>query len=138
MFRKPTNSLAAPGVASGAAPPSLGSIIGRELVIEGALRGDGDVHVEGVILGDVRVQRLSIGETGYIEGAITAESIESRGRVIGQITAKQVRLLPAAFVDGDIIHDELVIEAGAYFQGRSLKFQRHAPPRIAGAVEAGE
>jgi cytoskeletal protein CcmA (bactofilin family) len=29
-------------------------------------------------------------------------------------------------VDGDITHEQLAMETGAFFQGRSLKFQRQA------------
>jgi len=64
------------------------------------------------------------GETGSVEGSIQAESIDCRGRVTGSITAQQVRLYGAAHVDGDITHDQLTIETGAYFQGRSLKLPR--------------
>ena len=54
-----------------------------------------------------------------------------RGRVIGTITAKQVRLFGTAYVDGDITHEQLSVETGAFFQGRSLKFQRPAPVALA-------
>ena len=33
----------------------------------------------------------------------------------------------SCFVDGDITHEQLTMESGAFFQGRSLKFQRQAP-----------
>jgi cytoskeletal protein CcmA (bactofilin family) len=73
------------------------------------------------------VARLTIGETGHIEGSIYAELVEVRGRVVGAITSKQVRLYGTSYVDGDITHEQLAMETGAYFQGRSLKFQRPAP-----------
>ena len=73
------------------------------------------------------VARLAIGETGRIEGSVQADVVEVRGRVTGAITAKQVRLYASAHVDGDITHEQLTMEAGAYFQGRSLRFQRPAP-----------
>ena len=37
-----------------------------------------------------------------------------------------MRLYATAYVDGDITHEQLSIENGAFFQGRSLKFQRQA------------
>jgi cytoskeletal protein CcmA (bactofilin family) len=48
--------------------------------------------------------------------------------VVGAITAKQVRLYGTAYIDGDITHEQLAMETGAFFQGRSLKFQRPAAP----------
>jgi hypothetical protein len=49
------------------------------------------------------------------------------GKVSGSITAKQVRLYGACHVDGDITHEQLAMETGAFFQGRSLRLQRPAP-----------
>jgi cytoskeletal protein CcmA (bactofilin family) len=37
-----------------------------------------------------------------------------------------VRLYGTAHVDGDITHEQLSMETGAFFQGRSVKFQRQA------------
>lgn len=109
-----------------ATSPKVASLIADDISIEGNLRGDGELHVDGLIRGDVVVARLTIGETGCVEGGIHAEIVEARGRVVGSITAKQVRLFASCYVDGDITHEQLTMEAGAYFQGRSLKFQR--PP----------
>ena len=56
--------------------------------------------------------------------ASTAESVEVRGRVLGSIAAKQVKLIAGCNVEGDISHEQLIIEAGAIFEGRSLRHQR--------------
>jgi cytoskeletal protein CcmA (bactofilin family) len=46
--------------------------------------------------------------------------------VVGTIFGKSVRLYGTAHVDGDITHEQLSMETGAFFQGRSVKFQRQA------------
>lgn len=109
------------------APPKVASLLSADLVIEGAVTGEGELQIDGVVRGDVRVGRLTVGETGHIDGAIHAEAVEVRGRVVGSITSKQVRLYGTSYVDGDITHEQLAMETGAFFQGRSLKFQRPAP-----------
>jgi cytoskeletal protein CcmA (bactofilin family) len=108
--------------------PRVASLIADDVTIEGNITGEGELHIDGVVRGDVRVSRLSVGETGHVEGAIQAEVLEARGRIVGSITAKQVRLFSTCYVDGDITHEQLMMEAGAFFQGRSLKFQRPAAP----------
>ena len=113
--------------------PKVASLIAEDLHIDGGLTGDVELHIDGAVRGDVKVTRLSIGETGSVEGSIHAESVDCRGRVVGSITAQQVRLYGAAHVDGDITHDQLTMETGAYFQGRSLKLQR--PQSIAAPLE---
>lgn len=103
------------------------SLLCADLTVEGNVTSDGEVQIDGTVRGDVRVSRLTIGETGHVEGQVFCDTVEVRGRVIGSLTAKQVRLYGAAYVDGDVTHEQLSIEAGAFFQGRSLKFQRPAP-----------
>jgi len=111
--------------------PSVASVIAKDITVEGGVTGDGELHVDGLVRGDVKVGRLSIGETGQIEGTILAEVVEARGRVVGSITAKTIRLFATAHVDGDITHEQLAMETGASFQGRSLKFQRPNPAAAA-------
>ncbi len=110
------------------APPKVASLLSADLTIEGGVTGEGELQIDGVVKGDVRVGRLTVGETGHIEGGVYAEAVEVRGRVVGAITSKQVRLYGTSYVDGDITHEQLAMETGAFFQGRSLKFQRPAPP----------
>ena len=52
-------------------------------------------------------------------------------RVVGSITAKLVRLFATAYIDGDVTHEQLAMETGAYFQGRSQKLQRPSQPASA-------
>ena len=109
-------------------PSKAPSIIGAELTIEGDVSGGGELQIEGTIKGDVRIEHVTVGDGGSVEGGIYAEAVEVRGKVSGSITAKQVRLYGACHVDGDITHEQLMMESGAFFQGRSLKFQRQAAP----------
>lgn len=97
------------------------SLIGPDVTIEGDFSGEGLVHVEGVIKGGVRVGELILGDGGLIEGAIFADSVEIRGKVKGAIQARAVRLHASAHVAGDIVHETLSMEPGAYFEGRSVR-----------------
>jgi cytoskeletal protein CcmA (bactofilin family) len=108
-------------------PPKVASLLSADLTIEGSITGEGELQIDGVVKGDVRVGRLTVGETGHVEGSVYAEAVEVRGRVVGAITSKQVRLYGTSYIDGDITHEQLAMETGAFFQGRSLKFQRPAP-----------
>ena len=107
-------------------PPKAPSIIGSDMTIEGDISGGGEIQVDGTIKGDVRIEHVTVGDGGCVEGGIYAEAVEVRGKVVGSITAKQVRLYGACHVDGDITHEQLAMETGAFFQGRSLRLQRAA------------
>ena len=123
----PTPMAVAPVEAARRGPPKVASLLSADLTIEGSIIGEGELQIDGVVKGDVRVGRLTVGETGHVEGGVYAEAVEVRGRVVGAITSKQVRLYGTSYVDGDITHEQLAMETGAFFQGRSLKFQRPAP-----------
>jgi hypothetical protein len=60
------------------------------MTLEGNITGGGELQVDGAIKGDVRVERVTIGEGGHVDGGVYAEAVEVRGRVNGSITAKQV------------------------------------------------
>lgn len=118
-----------------AARPQKGSsIIGADMLFEGDVSGGGEFQVEGTVKGDIRVEHVTVGDGGVVEGGIYAEAVEVRGKVSGSITAKQVRLYGACHVDGDITHEQLAMETGAFFQGRSLRLQR--PPGAMASASA--
>lgn len=125
MFSKPTKPAAprAEGApeANPGRKPLPASLFGENVAMKGDLTSDGEVQLDGAILGDVKVGHLAIGETGQVEGVIEADSVEVRGRVAGAIIARTVKLYATARVDGDITHEQISIEAGAHFAGRSLK-----------------
>lgn len=107
------------------------STLSSELQFEGVVSGAGDLQVDGSIKGDVRVGRLIVGETGAIEGNVFADYLEVRGRIVGAVTGKQVKLISTAYVDGDITAEQLSIDIGAYFQGRVLQSRPATPAPVA-------
>lgn len=106
--------------------PRVASLITDDMTIEGNLSGDGELQIDGFVRGDVKIARLTIGEHGRVEGTVTSEILECRGKIVGSIVAQDVHLYASAHVDGDITHDELTIEGGAFFQGRAVRLQRTA------------
>lgn len=131
-----------PGPAAAAppvpAPPRNLSTLSSELRIEGSLSGQGDLQIEGSVRGNVHVGRLIIGETGTVDGNVSADYLEIRGRVVGAVTGKQVRLIATAYVDGDITAEMLSIDIGAYFQGRVLQSRREMNPANPSKTEQAE
>lgn len=111
------------------ARPKPASLFSQGLTVRGDIVGDVEVHVDCAVLGDVKVGKLVVGPNARIEGSIVAQAIEIHGLVIGAVTAQAVRLYGTARVDGDITHEQLAMETGAEFQGRSLKFRRPVPPQ---------
>jgi cytoskeletal protein CcmA (bactofilin family) len=112
MFSKANKSNAASGRRTSP------SIIGADCTITGDILSQGEVHVDGRVDGDVRCDMLVVGPTGTITGEISADLVRVLGSVTGQIKARSVELSKSAHVVGDISHDSLSIEAGAFVEGR--------------------
>jgi cytoskeletal protein CcmA (bactofilin family) len=129
--------LALAGPADQRKPPRAASLIAADMVIQGDIASEDELHVEGTVKGDIGVGKLTLGETGHIEGSIFAETVEVRGRVVGSIKGKFVRLAATAVVEGDILHEQLAVESGAFFQGRSQKLQPAADASVVPLQAAG-
>jgi cytoskeletal protein CcmA (bactofilin family) len=97
------------------------SIIGEDLTITGNVTSKGEIQVDGEIQGDIRCSSLLIGEKSQVTGEIVAEEIIVRGRVIGSIKGLRITLQGPSRVEGDIFHQSLAIEQGAYFEGKSRR-----------------
>ena len=97
------------------------TVIGDDFILEGNISCTGEVYLYGVVRGEVRAQHLTIGETGHVDGSIIADTVEIHGRLTGTIFAKQVLLHSTSRVEGDITHEQLTLESGTFFQGKSIK-----------------
>jgi cytoskeletal protein CcmA (bactofilin family) len=95
------------------------AIIDAGLNIVGDLQTEGEVEVDGKIIGDIGCTHLTIGRDATITGNIKADEVLVRGKVTGTIRATRVILQDSAHVEGDIYHDRIVIEDGARFIGAS-------------------
>lgn len=103
------------GAASRAAAPS---IISPDLKIKGDLICNGDIQIDGTIEGDVVSRSITVGEGADVRGAISGEAIRICGSVNGQIKGTTVTLAKTAKVVGDVLHQTLSIEPGAFFEGQ--------------------
>jgi len=109
---EPTKAYAAP--AQKAAP----SIISNDLKITGDLHSNGDVHVDGTVDGDINARSVTVGEGAQVTGRVSGDRVRLCGQLNGGVDAAMVELTRTARVEGDILHDSLQIEAGAFLEGQ--------------------
>lgn len=139
-FRKTENEAlkpeeAPPSVARAPAPPprpasptaarasdrSAPSVIGHDLSITGNMVSKGEIQIDGEIQGDIKSNHVIVGEKALITGSIAADEIVIRGKVMGSVRGKRVLLQTSSHVEGDIYHQALAIEQGAFFEGKSRR-----------------
>ncbi|MEO1205583.1 MAG: polymer-forming cytoskeletal protein [Pseudomonadota bacterium] len=99
------------------------SVIGSDLTIVGNLTSKGQVQIDGQVQGDILGTHIIVGERASITGGIRAEEVVVRGQVMGSIRGKRVMLQTQSHVEGDICHQALAIEQGAFFEGKSRRSQ---------------
>ena len=105
------------------------SVIGEGLTLRGGVTTKGGLQVSGAVYGDVRAERISMGETGLIEGSAEAAIVEVRGRLTGTITGRDVRIYASARVEADVTYEQLSVELGARFMGRCVPADAASPSK---------
>ena len=95
------------------------NIIGAGTVIEGEVKSNGDIRVDGVIKGSVTSKsKVVVGSTGSIEGDVTCQNADISGSIIGKTSVSEMLFLKGnARINGDIQTGKLVVEVGASFTG---------------------
>ncbi len=119
--------------AARASDRSAPSIIGHDLQITGNMVSKGEIQIDGEIQGDIRSNHVIVGEKALITGSIAADEIVIRGKVMGSVRGKRVLLQTSSHVEGDIYHQALAIEQGAFFEGKS---RRSSEPLAEGGTTA--
>ncbi len=102
---------------SGGGSGSL-SFIGSEVTITGNVSGQGDVHLDGTIEGDVQCRSLILGPGGRIRGNNEADTATLAGTVEGTVSAATLTSEKTARVRGDLAYDSVSMETGAQVDGR--------------------
>jgi cytoskeletal protein CcmA (bactofilin family) len=100
-----------------------GTVIAKGLKIVGSVTAEGLVEVNGQIDGELHCTSLVIARGAHVTGIVVAERVVVDGKVEGPIQGKDVVLKSQAQVVGDIHHQSLAIESGAFFDGRSVQIR---------------
>lgn len=104
--------------------PSVGSIIGAGMRVDGPCVFQGGLQIDGTVLGDVTAEGgqpsvLVIGEAGNVQGAISADHVVIGGQVVGPVQARELLELQAkARVQGDVQYKALEMQQGAVIAGQ--------------------
>jgi cytoskeletal protein CcmA (bactofilin family) len=95
------------------------TIIGEHITIEGVIRGNGNLVIEGSVKGNIELEKhqLSVGPKGKVDAEIHAGNIVVAGRVHGNIKALgRVKITKDADFSGEIKAKGISIEDGAYLK----------------------
>lgn len=97
------------------------SILSHGVNIEGKISSNGNVRIDGKVIGDVDVKgNLTLGSSSEVNGQIKAKNMTVSGKVEGTLNIEdKLTLESSSTIKGDLIAKVLVIEEGAKFDGKS-------------------
>ncbi len=86
-------------------------------VVEGSLRCESDLRVDGTIKGKLTCSaKVIIGPTGFVEGEIHCQNAVIEGRFKGNLQVSELlNVRETAEVDGEIMTNKLLVQSGAKF-----------------------
>ncbi|GEM_PF-1251858 len=93
------------------------SILAQGLKIEGNLKSEGKIRIDGEVLGDVTGDTIIFGSTAVVKGKVQASKVVLMGKLEGDLKADSVEIMSTAKVKGEVLAKELSIEKGASVEG---------------------
>jgi len=101
------------------APIGFETVLGASSVLEGKLKSDGNIRLDGIFTGTLEITgNVLVGENAKIDADIDAKNISIAGAVRGNVTGNKVQLLRSARVWGDITATTITTEEGAFIEGK--------------------
>ncbi len=96
------------------------NLIAAGTIFEGKLRTPGSIRIDGRVIGEVTAtQNVSIGNSGDVDGNVSAKNVTIGGKIKGTVIAQEKLVFESkASVRGDIRAAKLVIDEGALFDGK--------------------
>ena len=96
------------------------TLISPGTVLNGDVKSESDLRIDGTIKGNVRSDaKIIIGTTGFVEGNIEGANADIYGRVAGNVCVKELlQLKEEGNIEGNIIATKLQIDPTAVFNGK--------------------
>jgi cytoskeletal protein CcmA (bactofilin family) len=119
------------------------TLIGKSTRVQGDVRFQGGLHIEGTVVGNISAEReskamLSISEGGRVEGGIDVTQVVLNGTVFGDVIAREGVVLGAtARVSGNVHYGAMEMSYGAEVSGRMVPLNGAAPAAGSGADKTG-
>ena len=120
------------------------NVLNSDVEIKGTLKFAEELTFDGKLEGDITSEgSLNVGENAVVKGNLNVNSAVLRGRINGNVTAKEkLEIKAKTELFGDIRSAKLIIEEGVTFVGKSEvnpnKVSPTAPPPQPRAGEASK
>ena len=115
-------------------PASVNSenILNSDVEITGTLKFTGELKFDGKLNGDIASEgTLNLGDNAVIKGNLNVNSVVLRGKINGNVTAKdRIEIKAKTELFGDIRAAKLAIEEGVTFEGKTEVNPKKVAPLV--------
>lgn len=118
-------------------PQNIETIIGPSVKVEGDFAGEGDIIVEGIVLGNLKTKgHLEVGKEAKITADVVAQSAYVAGEISGNLTiGDSLELTATSKITGDVKVASLTVEKGAHINGKIIMNGQGAAKKTADATK---
>jgi len=102
------------------------TIVSEGSNVKGNIISDGVVHIDGRVDGDVSCAELVIGLKGSVYGVIKTQTLHLYGTLQGKASVDKMFIAKTAKLVGEVAHNSIAIEPGAYIDGRCIRTTANA------------
>jgi cytoskeletal protein CcmA (bactofilin family) len=119
-------------------PSTAKNVLTSDVEIKGTLKFSGELMFEGKLEGEIQTDGvLQLGDSAIVNGNINAQTVVVRGKITGNVTAKEkIELKTKTELFGDIRAAKLVVEEGVTFVGKTEVNPNKVSPTAAPARPA--
>jgi cytoskeletal protein CcmA (bactofilin family) len=120
------------------------NVLNSDVEIKGNLKFSGELTFDGKLEGEIHTDgTLLLSENAHVTGNVDAQNVTVRGRINGNITAREkIEIKSKAELFGDIKAAKLTIEEGVTFVGKTEvnpnKVAPTAAPKVAEPAKSAE
>jgi cytoskeletal protein CcmA (bactofilin family) len=102
-------------------PSTSKNTLASDVEIKGNLKFSGELNFDGKLEGEIQTDGvLTLGDSAVINGNINAQSVIVRGKITGNISAKEkIEIKAKTELFGDIRAAKLAVEEGVTFVGKT-------------------
>jgi cytoskeletal protein CcmA (bactofilin family) len=100
--------------------PRITAFLGKDTAFEGTLTFTGGLRIDGRFQGEISTGgTLIIGDSAVVRGDIHASCVLVSGEIHGNTIAdERMEILTSARIFGDVQSPEIIVGAGAVFEGK--------------------
>lgn len=97
---------------------AIDTVIADGITLKGDIIGKGAIRIDGKVEGNVELDKgVILGEKAEVVGTIKSSEVVIYGKLIGDLTCKELHIKSSGRIDGNILVQTFSVEMGGKYNG---------------------